>query len=105
MAIDHIELFDGASGNSQPSITSYSPEPENGEVKIWSYHDKVYIRSENEVQKGEVLIYNTMGQIIEYKDLQNTSLNVIPLLTEPGYYIVKVIVNDRVSVGKVFLFR
>ncbi len=106
ISIDMVEIYDGSSGNSVPSITAATPETgQQHNVRIWSYHDKVYISSENEVREGEVLIYNTMGQVIAYKDLQNKSLNVIPLVTEPGYYIVKVIVNDRVSVGKVFLFR
>lgn len=106
ISIDMVEIYDGSSGNSVPSITAATPETgQQHNVRIWSYHDKVYISSENEVREGEVLIYNTMGQVIAYKDLQNKSLNVFPLVTEPGYYIVKVIVNDRVSVGKVFLFR
>ena len=52
--------------------------------------------------KGEVFVYNTLGQIIAHQTL-NGDLTKINIAATTGYYLVKVITEKTIFVGKVFV--
>jgi hypothetical protein len=73
-------------------------------VVIYSNENSIYIRDKQDNElKGNVLVYNIMGQEILNKRLENISLNKIDLYTETGYYVVKVFTDEGVYSQKVFI--
>jgi hypothetical protein len=53
--------------------------------------------------KGEVIIYNMIGQPVKRQPLDENTLTKISLTGCTGYYLVKVITGDGVYSGKVLI--
>lgn len=88
----------------------YNPSfgiPENSigrDVQIYSFGDHLYIRStDGNLLKGNVFVSDLLGKEVFHAPLANVVLNrFTPGVTE-GYYLVRVITEDRSYNGKVFL--
>ena len=75
-------------------------------LQIYSFGDCIYVKSQDEVLKeGKIFVYDLLGKELFYSKLLNQSLNKIIPNLEEGYYLVKVISNNRMYNGKVFLKR
>ena len=73
-------------------------------VQIYSYGNCIYIKSQDGLlQEGKVFVYDLIGKELFYSALSNTSLNKIIPNKKEGYYLVKVITNNGMQFGKVFL--
>lgn len=106
IAVDMVEVYESAGGNATPpTITTNEPWNAVSETRIWSNRDKIYVETADGMLKGDIYVYNIMGQILTHERLQNAGLNQIALVTEPGYYVVKVIVDGKITTAKVLLFR
>jgi len=74
-------------------------------IGIFSMNGSIYISiNSNKVIRGDVFVYNLMGQEIMHNKLTGEKLIIMhPKTTVCGYYVVKVITNEKVFSGKVFL--
>ena len=77
----------------------------NNQMLIYSFDNEVYVRDmKGTPVEGELVVYNMIGQEITRQSIEsgnavaNVSLNV-----HTGYYVVKLITDDSVYSGKVFL--
>ncbi|OQX79967.1 MAG: hypothetical protein B6D61_02720, partial [Bacteroidetes bacterium 4484_249] len=71
-------------------------------IKIYSNEDVVYIQHPINL-KGDIIIYDLMGQEINRNRPEDESLTTIKITSGTGYYLVKLI-NDKISVSeKVFI--
>jgi len=71
-------------------------------VSIWSGENKIYVNIPLEL-KGNIFVYNMMGQEIISTDTEPGIVNVIPMDKVNTYYVVKVLSNDKVVTGKVYI--
>ena len=67
---------------------------------IYSFDNNAYVSAPENAQ-GEIFVYNTMGQMIAVSVITNT-LNKI-YIKKAGYYIVKVMSDNIVETGKIFI--
>lgn len=71
---------------------------------IYSFENSVYVKNNAEtLSKGEIFVFNIMGQEVYHTDLHNLKLNRIDLFQETGYYIIKVVSQTGVYSEKVFI--
>ncbi|MCF8369658.1 MAG: fibronectin type III domain-containing protein [Bacteroidales bacterium] len=71
---------------------------------IYSNDQSIYIKNmTTEITTGNVFVYNISGQEIVNSKLQNTPINRIDMKAESGYYIVKVLTDNKVITQKVFI--
>jgi hypothetical protein len=74
-------------------------------VKVYASGNTVYIsNTSGSEMKGEVYVYNTLGQIMMQQKLSD-NLAQFSLNTGTGYYLVKVITEDNAYTSKVFIQR
>ncbi|MCB0821641.1 MAG: T9SS type A sorting domain-containing protein [Bacteroidales bacterium] len=71
-------------------------------VNIWSNDSKVYVQVPQDL-RGDIVIYNMMGQEVVATDIQPNVINVIPIDEVNTYYVVKVISNEEIVTGKVYI--
>lgn len=73
-------------------------------VQIYSFGSSVYINStDGTVLAGDVFISDMIGRELYRGHLVGNMLNrIIPVIDE-GYYVVKVVTNDGVYTGKIYL--
>ncbi len=71
-------------------------------VNIWSNDNKVYVQVPQDL-RGDIVIYNMMGQEVVATDIQPNVVNIIPIDEVNTYYVVKVISNDEIVTGKVYI--
>ncbi|MCD4664508.1 MAG: T9SS type A sorting domain-containing protein, partial [Bacteroidales bacterium] len=73
-------------------------------LKVYSNKQSIYIKNlATEFTEGNVFVYNIAGQEIVNSKLQNVPINRIDLTTEPGYYIVKILTDNKLITEKVFI--
>jgi len=76
----------------------------NNEIEIYSYKETVYIKNNsNNAVRGEVSIYNILGQKIYSEIMQNISLNRINPNCKTGNYIVRLQTGNNVYTQKIFM--
>ncbi|MBE9480102.1 MAG: T9SS type A sorting domain-containing protein, partial [Bacteroidetes bacterium] len=76
----------------------------NNEIEIYSHEEFIYIKNNsNESIKGEISIYNILGQNIYSATPQNISLNRISPNCKTGNYIVKLQTGNNVYTQKIFI--
>jgi hypothetical protein len=76
----------------------------NNEIEIYSHQEFIYIKNNsNKAVKGEISIYNILGQNIYSATLPNISLNRISLNCKTGNYIVKLQTGNNVYTQKIFM--
>ena len=76
---------------------------DNG-IEIYSHGEFIYIKNNsNESVKGEISIYNILGQNIYSATLPNISLNRISPNCKTGNYIVKIQTGNNVYTHKIFI--
>jgi uncharacterized repeat protein (TIGR01451 family) len=76
------------------------------DVAIYSYEKNIYVKDMTGKElKGEMVVYNLVGQTIVTKNLTGGTLNKFPMSVEEGYYLVEVFSGDKVYHGKVYLTR
>jgi hypothetical protein len=73
-----------------------------GNIRIYSNQKDVYVNIPTSM-KGNIIIYNLLGSEISSKAIQANTLNRISLNSPTGYYIVKVIGDNGITTGKVFI--
>ncbi|MCX6303791.1 MAG: choice-of-anchor D domain-containing protein [Bacteroidetes bacterium] len=80
-------------------------DKENGKpLTIYSSGNSVFITSTSGDQlKGEVFMYNMIGQPVLHQQLGQSSVTKLTLTAPTGYYLVKVITSDRAFTTKVFV--
>ncbi|MCD4747203.1 MAG: T9SS type A sorting domain-containing protein, partial [Bacteroidales bacterium] len=85
------------------SNPSYSiEEKEQKDIIIYSYENNIYINVPDNV-KGEIIVYNVLGQDILHKTIEKGIINKINIIYPTGYYMVKVITDKEVVLKKVFI--
>jgi len=76
----------------------------NNEIEIYSYKESVYIKNNsNNAVRGEVSIYNILGQNIYSEIMPNISLNRISPNCKTGNYIVRLQTGNNVYTQKIFM--
>jgi hypothetical protein len=74
------------------------------DMHIYSYGHEVYLKDlTGNPEKGDMFIYNMMGQELAHKTVSAISLNKYTFNLPDGYYIVRVITKDKAFNGKVYL--
>ena len=71
-------------------------------INIYAYEQTVYIQMQN-IEQGQVSIYNIMGQEIINTSIQNTEFCKILVNGGAGYYLVKVHFGNQVLAQKVLI--
>lgn len=71
-------------------------------VNIWSNDNKVYVQVPQDL-RGDIVVYNMMGQEVVATDIEPNVVNVIPIDEVNTYYVVKVISNEEIVTGKVYI--
>jgi hypothetical protein len=70
---------------------------------IYATNNTVFVANTSATSvKGEVYVYNTLGQVMAHQNL-NGDLTKINIAATTGYYLVKVITKDTTFTGKVFV--
>ena len=73
-------------------------------VTIYSSGSSVYISNTSGLEmKGEVIVYNMVGQAMLQRTLGETPLTSINLTANAGCYLVKVVTGDKVYSVKVII--
>ncbi len=73
-------------------------------IKIYSYDNTIYISNNGGQQvKGNVFVYNLMGQLLMQQELGDNKLTTLNLSGSTGYYLVKVITSENSYSAKIFL--
>jgi hypothetical protein len=73
-------------------------------LQIYSFGSSVYIKStDGMVLSGDVFISDMIGRELYRGHLVSNTLNRITPVIDEGYYVVKVITNDGVYSGKIYL--
>jgi hypothetical protein len=73
------------------------------QVNIYASNNSVYVAvTKTGLAKGEVYVYNTLGQVMAHQYLSG-DLTKINLVASSGYYLVKVITAESTYTGKVFV--
>jgi hypothetical protein len=73
-------------------------------IQIYSFNNTIYIANNSGQQvKGQVFVYNLMGQQLMQHELGDNKLTTLNLSGSTGYYLVKVITGENSYSGKVFL--
>jgi hypothetical protein len=70
-------------------------------VSIWSSDNNIYVSVPKELE-GTISVFNMMGQEVTSTDTQ-PGTNVIPMSQVNTYYVVKVLSNNNVLTGKVYI--
>jgi hypothetical protein len=77
---------------------------QNNYLQIYSFGHDVYVKNRTEnLQTGQVFLYNMMGREIAQKQLDRIQLNKYTFNLPDGYYLVRVITKDNTYTGKVYL--
>jgi hypothetical protein len=71
-------------------------------VKIFAYQHDIHIFNLNREQ-ATVYVYDLMGQLLIENKINEESNTVLPMNSETSYYIVKVLIKERMSTEKVFI--
>lgn len=71
-------------------------------VNIYAFEKTVYVHMQNS-ETGMISIFDIMGQEINRVALNNETLVKIPVITESGYYLVKVESDSCIYTQKVFI--
>ncbi|MCX6268948.1 MAG: T9SS type A sorting domain-containing protein [Bacteroidetes bacterium] len=75
-------------------------------VTVYTSGNTVYISSTSGVMlKGEVIVYNMIGQPVIKRSLSENPLTSFAISGATGYYLVKVIAGDQVCSEKLFIDR
>jgi len=73
-------------------------------ITIYVSGNSVYISNKSGAAlKGEVFVYNMIGQPVMHQSLSENPLKRINISGATGYYLVKVVTGDHVYSGKVFI--
>ncbi|MCX6278312.1 MAG: T9SS type A sorting domain-containing protein [Bacteroidetes bacterium] len=73
-------------------------------ITVYASGNTVYIaNTSGNVLKGDVYVYNTMGQTILQQKLTGENQMKITLNASIGYYLVKVVTNENAYSTKVFV--
>jgi hypothetical protein len=73
-------------------------------VQIYSFGNAIYIKSQDgNLQQGSVFVYDLIGKDLFNASLSNQALNRITPGVVEGYYVVKVVTDQGVYTGKVYL--
>jgi len=73
-------------------------------ILIYSFNHDVYLKDlTGNPEKGDFYLYNVMGQEISHKPVSAIILNKYTFNLPVGYYVVRVITNDKTYNGKVYL--
>jgi uncharacterized repeat protein (TIGR01451 family) len=76
------------------------------ELAIYSYDNNIYVKDLTGMElKGQMMVYNLVGQGVATKNLTGGTLNKFSMNIEEGYYVVEVFSNDKVYHGKVYLTK
>ncbi|MEI6748519.1 MAG: T9SS type A sorting domain-containing protein [Bacteroidota bacterium] len=71
-------------------------------VRIYAYSDILYVKNTNALNtKGEIYVYDLLGNKVFQDDLQNNQLNAYKLQLLKGYYLVKVVAGNFIKTEKV----
>ena len=79
---------------------------ESQQLIIYSYENNIYVKDlTGKELKGQMIVYNLVGQSVATKALTGGTLNKFSMNVEEGYYIVEVITGEKTYHGKVYLRR
>ncbi len=85
-------------------VFSVNNQEKGPAVTIYSSGSSVYISNASGLEmKGEVIVYNMIGQGMLQRTLGETPLTSINLTANAGCYLVKVVTGDKVYSGKVII--
>ena len=86
-----------------PSLGINDQDFENG-MRIYSSGKDVYLNDQSgNPEKGDIFLYNMMGQKISQGKVENITLNKFTFNLPDGYYLVRVIIKDKIFNRKVYL--
>jgi hypothetical protein len=79
-------------------------QEKNEKVFIFSSGNSIYIKNPDGLMlNGKLIIYNLQGQELLLKPLDDQFMNIVHWEGIPGYYIVRVIADNVVATGKLFI--
>ena len=74
--------------------------------QVYAFENTVYIANTSAIAlKGDVYVYNTLGQTLMHHKLNGDNQLQINLNASTGYYLVKVITDGNAFTNKVFIKR
>jgi len=80
------------------------PHGRENDLQIYSFGHDVYLKDlTGNPEKGDIFIYNMIGQAITHKPVIASSMNKYTFSLPDGYYIVRVITKDKTYNSKVYL--
>jgi len=74
-------------------------------VKVYTYDGNVYILNRGNDRLKEYMIYDPLGRTVQSGSLDNSSMNRIRIADSFGYFIVKIISEERIYTGKILISR
>jgi hypothetical protein len=79
---------------------------ETQQLVIYSFENSIYVKDlAGKELKGQMVVYNLVGQKIATQALTGGTLNKFSMSLEAGYYVVEVISGEKSYHGKVYLKR
>ena len=75
----------------------------NNQIKVYTHNDIIYIENNDPFGDIYVEIYNTFGQQLIFRKLDNKNKNEIPVNAGRGIYIARVFSEEQVFTAKVYL--
>ena len=108
LAVDHVYNFIGLPGDEEHRFNlAFSlvgiDKKEVHEMNIYSKGTDIYINIPF-AGLANVFIYDLPGRLVSTSKSTGNSLNRISMDRTPGYYIVKVVCNEKTVTAKVFIF-
>jgi hypothetical protein len=72
-------------------------------IRIYSYNHDAYILNDGTEVIKKYEVYDMMGRLLQSGSELNSTVNKVYVGQEPAYYVVKVITQNRIYTGKVFI--
>ena len=77
-------------------------DKETSNIKIYSNKNDIYVNIPDQLN-GDIIVYNLLGVEVMRKPIISNSLNKLNLCSATGYYIVKVMGDNKTKTDKVLV--
>jgi hypothetical protein len=85
--------------------TGIGEQSNSSNIRIYSFDQNAYIVNLGNETIEEYVVYDMMGRELQHGTLPASSINKVFIGQVSSYYIVKVVTNERIYSGKVFINR
>lgn len=109
MTLNPVYSFTSAEGDNQNRFLLRFSNVGIGETRagnpitVFSSNNEIFVVGKTGIDKGNVFVYNMMGQLMAQQGLSGGGRTKISMDVSPGYYLVKVITGENTYSEKVFI--